>query len=1146
MNRHERLNPSFRWLNWTQFQGALNDNIFKLLVTFFLIRNLGTDRAAMISGLGGMIFALPFILFIPAAGLLADRISKSRITVAAKCAELAVMIAAALIFWLGNPWLGFLALFLMSTQSAFFSPSKYGIVPELVEPRDLSRANSLLISFTYLSIILGTVAGPWLTDVVVGREVSDHRGDLFALATLACVGIAVTGILTSLRIEQTPAAGRTDRKASLLFWRDIVATIRTHRGDRFMMLAILASAYFSLIGAFMQLNLIPYAIEHLGVSETEGGFLFIFAALGIGSGALLAGRFSRRNIEIGIIPLGALLIGLSTVLLFVLPFTVANTRALVFLAGAGAGLFIIPVEAFIQYRAPRDQVGAIMAANGFLSWVGVLLAGVLVFVLSFVPAWTPALTFLLMGLLTLGLTLVCLILLPDFLARFVAMVMARSLFSLRRIGLDNLPLEGGGLLVANHVTPLDAVVLLASQQRRIRFVMERELAERRGLRHLFAWMKVMALPDGDDEVERERVWQQAREAMNAGYLVCVFGEGAMTRSGHVHTFRHDIERMMAGVDAPVIPVFLGGIWSTRFSRYRTIFEHRKAPFRWRCPVEVVVGEPLPASTKSWEIQAAVRSLSRVQYDARRGPQRSVALAFVRAARKHFRQSAIYDTSGRELSFGKSLIGALVLARLIRRLIPAEQRRVGVVIPPSVGGALVNFGLLLAGKVPVNLNFTTSAETFDLSLQQADIGTVITASKVVEKVPHLNWPENLLLADKMREQIKPADKIAALFQALFWPATRLAPGMEENGDDELTIIFSSGTTGDPKGVVLTHHNVLSNIDALCDVIRPDASVHLCATLPIFHSFGFTAGICFPLLSGFQASYHTSPLDTAQVIEMTRKRRCNVLFSTSTFVSTYARKAEPEDFASLKLVVLGAEKMKPHVADYFEEKFGIRPLEGYGTTELAPVVSLNLPDWLEGDEADAPRCSREGSIGLPLPGISVEIADLETGERLPPGREGMLLVRGPNLMRGYLKKPALTSEVINNGWYTTGDIARIDEDGFIYITDRLLRFSKIAGEMVPHGAAEDVLASGLKVVELSIAVTSVPDEKKGERLVLLYTDAAGDPRILKKLLDESSLPNLWRPSEKYFLKVDKIPVTPTGKLDVRGVRNAACELVRMLRG
>ena len=1133
----ERLEPSFRWLNWTQFQGALNDNIFKLLVTFFLIRSIGADQASRLSGLGGIIFALPFILFVPAAGVLADRYSKTRITVAAKFGEIAVMAAAVLVFWLCPPSMGFVVLFLMSTQSALFGPTKYGIIPELVRPDQLSRANGYLVSFTYLSIILGTVCAPLLVVQVVGPSITDNRGELFALAGLACVAIAVTGTLTSLRIRRTPAAGST-ASISWMFWRDVTRTLQRNRGDRYLILAILASAYFSLVGAFIQLNLIPFAMVHLGLSETDGGLLFLYAAFGIGGGSLLAGRLSGRNIEFGMIPFGALLIALSSALLFFLPYSVMATRVLMFTAGVGAGLFIIPIEAFIQYRAPRDQMGSVMAANGFLSWMGVLGAGFLVFGFSFIPFWQPAYTFALLGLLTLFMTIYCLVVLPDFFVRFVAMLLTRSVYRIRRVGLHHLPLEGGALLVANHVTTMDALIILASQQRRIRFLMERSIYASHPLRLVFRLMGVIPISETDAPRQLVAALQQARAELDRGYLVCIFAEGALTRNGQMRAFKPGLERIVRGSSYPIIPVYLGGLWGSRFSHYRSLFRGEKAALRWRYPVTVAVGEPMPTGTPAWRVQRAVSALSSIHVDLRISRRRHIGQALIRSARRHRRRQAIDDTTGKTLTYGRMLIGALALARYLRRLLPAE-RHVGVVLPTSVGGTLVNLALTLAGKVPVNLNFTVSRESFASALAQADIKVIITTRKLVQKVTHIEWPSTLIHAEDIAGALSRRDKLVAALQAWLWPASWLTGPAAQGGHEPLTIMFSSGTTGEPKGVVLSHHNVLSNCESITEIFRADADAHLCATLPIFHSFGFTAGIYFPLLCGARVSYHTSPLDSGQVIDVIKSKACNVLFTTPSFLSSYLRRAEPGDFRSLKFVLVGAEKLGAQLADACERVQGIRPLEGYGTTEMSPVVSLNLPPV--GDGALRQVGNKPGSIGQTLPGVAATVVDLDTGAELPPGESGMLLVKGPNRMTGYLGRPDLTAAAFRGEWYVTGDIARMDEEGFIFITDRIHRFSKIGGEMVPHVAIEETLIRGLDLVEIAIAVTAVPDEKKGERLVLLYTESAGSPERLQDVLRQSNLPNLWRPSEQYFIKVEQVPLTATGKVDVRTIRQLARERV-----
>lgn len=1132
-DRIESLDPSFKWLNLTQFQGALNDNIFKLLVTFFLIRNLGADKASMLSGLGGIIFALPFILFVPAAGVLADRFSKNRITVTAKVAEIAVMVLGCVIFWYGNPWLGFAVLFLMSTQSAFFGPTKYGIIPELVEPHQLSRANGYLVSLSYLSIILGTVLAPVLTNHLIGPDISDNKGSLFALTALVCVGIAITGTLTSVRIRRTPAMGST-ASISLCFWRDIIRTFRAIRHDRFLVLAILAASYFTLIGAFIQLNLIPFAIRHLGISETDGGLLFLYAAFGIGAGSLLAGRLSGRNIEFGMIPVGAMLISLSTILMFLLPYTIMNTRVLMFFAGLGAGLFIIPLEAFIQFRAPPDKMGEVLAANGFLSWVGVFLAGVLIFGLSFIPFWEPSYTFILLGLITLGMTVACLKILPDFLVRFTAMLMTRSIYKIKTVGLDRLPVSGGALLVANHVSYMDALLILACQQRRIRFLMDRSIYENHRLKSIFRLMQVIPISEKDHPRQLVASLQEARNQLDEGYLVCIFAEGALTRNGQMKGFKPGLERIVKGSNHPVIPLHIGGVWGSRFSHYRTIFLGEKAPLRWRYPVTLSIGDPMSPDSRAWQVYSAIRELSCIHFDLRKGSRRNVALHFIRSARRNGRRLAISDTSGKSMTYRKTLIGALILSRHLKK-VTAGSDHVGVVIPPSVGGVMVNLGLLLSGKAAVNLNFTASTDAFSSAIRQAGITWVITSKLVVQKLPHLPLPDNLIFAEDLVKQVGAWDKIAALFQASLLPSSWIAPALKFNGDDLLTIMFSSGTTGEPKGVMLSHHNILSNAEAIGEVFRPDRATHLCATLPLFHSFGFTAGIYFPLLLGLRVSYHPSPLDTGKVIELIRTQKCNTLFTTPSFLASYYRKAEPEDLASLKFILVGAEKLKKQLADAFEEKFGVRPLEGYGTTEMAPVVTLNLPDLPVEPERQTGR--KDGSIGQPIPGIAVKIVDMETNEPVAPGETGMMMVRGPNRMLGYLNRDDLTRAACQDEWYVTGDIAKMDEDGFIFITDRLFRFSKIGGEMVPHIATEDVLNEALQSVEMSLAVTAIPDERKGERLILLYTEKAGTPDRLKQILDDSSLPNLWRPSESMFFKVEQLPLTSTGKLDVKLLKKIA---------
>jgi acyl-[acyl-carrier-protein]-phospholipid O-acyltransferase/long-chain-fatty-acid--[acyl-carrier-protein] ligase len=339
-------------------------------------------------------------------------------------------------------------------------------------------------------------------------------------------------------------------------------------------------------------------------------------------------------------------------------------------------------------------------------------------------------------------------------------------------------------------------------------------------------------------------------------------------------------------------------------------------------------------------------------------------------------------------------------------------------------------------------------------------------------------------------------------------------------------------------MLTHYNIASNIEQMGQTFMLEHKDVLLGVLPFFHSFGFTVTLWLPAVLGCGVAYHPSPLDLTAVSELVRDYRVTFLLATPTFLQAYLRRCSPEDFGSLQFVVVGAEKLPERLALAFEDRFGIRPLEGYGATECSPVIAVNTRDFRAPGFRQVG--AKRGHIGHPLPGISVRIVDPETRERLPVGAAGLLLVRGPNVMKGYLGKPEKTAEVLQDGWYVTGDIAAEDEDGFLTITDRLSRFSKIGGEMVPHIKIEEKLQELAGATEQRFVVTGVPDGKKGERLVVLHTIP---PDELKPLLDrmpETGLPNLWTPRANQFFHVEELPHLGSGKLDLRRVHEMAADL------
>jgi acyl-[acyl-carrier-protein]-phospholipid O-acyltransferase / long-chain-fatty-acid--[acyl-carrier-protein] ligase len=514
----------------------------------------------------------------------------------------------------------------------------------------------------------------------------------------------------------------------------------------------------------------------------------------------------------------------------------------------------------------------------------------------------------------------------------------------------------------------------------------------------------------------------------------------------------------------------------------------------------------------------------------------LAQSFIRTCKRRKRGAKVADSTGIEMSGGMLLMRSLILRRLLlRHCLTEEERFVGLLLPPSAGGVLANMALVLDRRVPVNLNYSVPA----------GIRHVLTSRAFMERMKFELEAELVYLED-FRNKATWGDKLSGMLKAYAVPAGLLERWLrlqQVQSDDLATVIFTSGSTGTPKGVMLTEANIASNVEAIQHVVKLTPDDVLVGILPFFHSFGYTVTLWTVMAIDVKGVYHFSPLDAKQIGKLVKTHHGTVLLATPTFLRSYLRRCEPDEFASLDVVVAGAEKLPVELCDAFEQKFGQRPIEGYGTTELSPLVSVNIPPSRSFGTHQVDR--KEGTVGRPVPGVSAKVTDLDTGAELGVNQPGMLWIKGPNVMKGYLGREDLTAQVIRDGWYMTGDIALIDADGFIQITGRQSRFSKIGGEMIPHIHIEEALARVLRVGEdepLKVAVTAVPDERKGERLVVLHTKLDKAPDELRKGLAEAGLPNLYIPSADSFYEVAEIPVLGSGKLDLKGIRDIALRVFR----
>jgi acyl-[acyl-carrier-protein]-phospholipid O-acyltransferase / long-chain-fatty-acid--[acyl-carrier-protein] ligase len=759
-----------------------------------------------------------------------------------------------------------------------------------------------------------------------------------------------------------------------------------------------------------------------------------------------------------------------------------------------------------------------------------------------------------MGILVaalLGVTAICALAVwrwPQPTIRFGLTVLGRLCYRVHAEGVDNVPRTGGVLLIPNHVTWLDGILLSLACPRKVRFVVFADYVHHPWLNWLLVTFQSVPIKSHGGPKALVQSLKAVREALESGECVCVFAEGTLTRTGQLQPFQPGFLKMLPNETTPIVPVFMLGLWGSIFS-YRGGKFLRKWPTRGTYPIWITFGKPIcppvPANVMRQQVlEIGVDSVER-RRDAVMVPPRSM----LRACRRGWKETKVADSTGQKLTAGRLMIASLALRQVLMKRIlgsAADEPRVGIFLPSTVADVLANAAVTLAGRVAVNLNFTLSDQDIHFCCRDAGLKHVLTSRKMLEKRP-IEFQVPVVYLEDLRDQITALDKVWSLLCARVLPAGLVDWLLGTNRvqpDDPLTIIYTSGSTGEPKGVVLTHHNVAATIDAVHQVFEFDEQDNLLGVLPIFHSFGYLTTLWLPLCLKPRVVFHPNPLDARLIGELAQEHKATILFATPTFLRNYMKRCSKEQFATVNLVVVGAEKLPRDLAEQFQEKFGILPMEGYGTTETSGPAAVNIPDH---------RCSmvtqngsKLGTVGRTLPGVAARIVDPETRVVLPIGQEGLIEIKGVNIMKEYYRQPEKTATVLKDGWYNTGDMGRLDDEGFLQITGRFSRFSKIGGEMVPHLRIEEEL---LKIASSAsegedtgplLAVTAVPDAKKGERLIVLHRPIKPAVSEIIDGLAAVGLPNLWLPTPDSFIEVAAVPMLGTGKLDLKRVKTLAMEL------
>jgi acyl-[acyl-carrier-protein]-phospholipid O-acyltransferase/long-chain-fatty-acid--[acyl-carrier-protein] ligase len=718
----------------------------------------------------------------------------------------------------------------------------------------------------------------------------------------------------------------------------------------------------------------------------------------------------------------------------------------------------------------------------------------------------------------------------------VSLAILRIIYRVTATGADRLP-AGGFLLLPNHITWVDALVLQLASPRKIRFIIDNEFY-RQPLLHPI--LRIAGAIPITSRRAKDAV-RIAAEAISAGEIVCLFPEGQLSRTGTLLRLRRGYELIARHAEAPVVPVWLDQLWGSIFSYQGGRF-FTKLPKRIPYRVRVAFGNPLPAEHADIAtVREELLKLGEFCFSQRPALRQHLARAALRGLKRHpFRTAIIDGMDNSELSGGKLVGVAAALSRQLR--VQCPEQRIGVLLPPGKGGYVANLAIALAGKVAVNLNFTVGRDAIESAKEQSGITTMISARAVAKRFENFPWTPNVI---HLEEALPPLQRaiLGWWILGLITPSHLFANilGLPKTGDRaEAILLFTSGSSGKPKGVPLTHRNIIANAAQCAVLLDLRTDDLLLASLPLFHSFGITVTLWYPLIESVRVLTYPNPLEPAKIGAAVERHGATIMLATPTFLRGYLRKAQPHQFRTLRLLITGAEKLPRDLAAVFEERFGKPVLEGYGLTETSPVVSVNLPDPVSSSDGESVQPSaRAGSTGKMPPGIAAEIRDPDSDNKLSLHDTGMLWLRGANVFEGYLNDPERSAEVIRDGWFKTGDLGRFDEDGFLFIDGRLTRFSKIGGEMVPHETVEQKINATLGFdgqADRQIAIVGVADETKGEALVLL-SSVEIDLATLRRSLSESGVPNLWIP--KTIRRVDAIPILASGKLDLARCKEIAAQ-------
>ena len=1120
----------------------------------------GSTQVIWISIINALII-IPFLLLFTVSGYLSDKYNKKNILVYGAVSSFLLSVLMVISYLSENFYFTMFSLFLLAVQSAIYSPAKFGLILDIYGKKELSRGNASLQAISIIAILFSIAIASLVFENFYNLNnlqlltTKEQLLNAILPLTYYILPVAFLEMLVSfvfLRRINTSYTKNEELfldKKELFQGKLLVNNIKILSSNNVIFLSIIGLSVFWGVSQAVMAVFPSFVKMYLNITD-----VFIINAvigasgIGIALGSIIYSKISKHYIEVGTIPLAsfgmALTLYVSTLLQT--PFFIGLSFLLF---GVFGGMFVVPLNALIQFNAKKRVLGTILAGNNWFHSLSMFLMLSMTTLVSYFDL-DPLNTIYLILLITIIGTIYTVFKLPQSLILLFLKTIVGLKYKLEVNGIKNIPSSGGVLLLGNHISWIDWAIVLMAVPREVRFVMDKTIYNKWYLTWILKMFKAIPISNASSKTTIQIVAKELDE----GNVVVLFPEGAITRNGHLGEFKRGFEKVLelTNTEVKVVPFYIRGLWESMFSRANEKFKKSnktssvtvsfsRALNKQRANIVSVKQQVINLSTTSWQEHIKnLRPLNETIFD--RLKELSSQMIFA-------------DSTGVELSGHKFLTASVLFKDLLKSRI--EGQNIALLLPATTAGAFVNYSILLMGKTAVNLNYTSEINSLKNSISQAEIKTIVSSKKFIEKLElkGINIKEifestQVIYLEDLKIKISKTRGFLTYLSVRFVPSflLKIIHLTKTSKNDTAVILFSSGSEGVPKGVELSGDNILGNAQQIANIINANSNDIMLGTLPLFHAFGIVVTTYLPLIEGIKCVAHPDPTDGLAIAKLVSSYKATIMTGTSTFFRLYTKntKIHPLMFESLRLVVAGAEKLREDVRFEFKKRFGKDILEGFGTTETSPVASCNLPDVIAPDFTIQVG-HKNGSVGMAIPGTTIKIVDPQTFKELSVNEEGMILISGIQVMRGYLKNEQKTKEVIKiikgKTYYITGDKGRIDEDGFLYIIDRYSRFAKLAGEMISLGAIEEKISKLINLEEkplIDFMITSIEDEKKGEKIVLLISNVENEYILsLKEQILKNFENKLMIPSEIKI--IDEVPKLGSGKRDYNKAKTLAKSLL-----